>query len=794
MSVVIRLIVVLVLLYSPLLLAFDAFTVKQIRIEGAERISEDTVLNYLPVKEGDKFDQIRVEQAISALFGTGFFNDVQVLRDGDTLVVRLVERPSIAKITIKGNEEISTEDLTTELKKIGLADGRVFNRSLLERVELELQRQYFSLGRYGVSISSRILEQERNRVAIDLTIDEGEVARIRQINLIGNESFSDELLLSKLNSGEHSFLALLSSSSKYSREKLQADLEIIRSYYMDRGYVNFNIESTQVSISPDKKDVFVTVNVDEGEKFFVKEVSLRGDIIIPEVEMRKVMTVSGGQVFSRKEITETSTRISERLSEEGYAFANVNPAPEFHKDEKNQVSLVFFVDPGKRVYVRRVNFTGNIKTQDEVMRREMRQLEGGWISTSKINRSKVRLQRTGFFEDNINIETPPVPGRTDVVDVNFTVVERPSGNIQAAVGYGGDSGFIVSGSVNQTNFLGTGRRVGVEVNNSQISRVFSLSLSDPYYTVDGISRSISLSSRRTNISQFTTTVGAYTADVTGASMSLGIPLSEFRSARAGLNLENTGITIGDETTQSFRDELNGEKKRDYYTLSVSGAWSYDTRNHILFADSGTYITLSADASAPVVTKTNYYKLNYRHQWYIPLFKDITMHLEGNFSYAHGYLGTELPFYENYFAGGGQSVRGFEERSLGPVEQLCNYNPPVTYTGVVPNCEGLGKVRIGGDRRVTGTAELVFPMPFSEDSRSTRFSLFVDGGYLDGPSAPNPTSIDNLWDIAREFRVSYGASFIWITPMGALRFSYALPLRFRADDQLREFQFSIGAPY
>lgn len=759
-----KLLLLVSLMFSSVAWSFDTFTIKEIRVEGLQRIALGTVLNYLPVKEGDKFTDARAAQSIEALFGTGFFNDIKLVRDAQILVVKLEERPSIAKISIEGNEEISSEDLTDSLKKIGLAEGRVFNRSLLERVEQELQRQYFSQGRYGVSIESKILEQERNRVAIDVKIDEGEVARIRKINIIGNDSFSDELLLDKLNSGEHNFMAQISGSSNYSREKLQADLEIIRSYYMDRGYINFNIESTQVSISPDKRDVFVTVNVSEGQKFFVKDISLRGELIVGESELRKVLKLEAGEIFSRKAISESSNAISERLSEEGYAFANVNPSPEFDKKEGDQVSLVFFVDPGKRVFVRRVNFTGNVKTQDIVLRREMRQLEGGWISTSKINRSKVRLQRTGFFQE-INVETPPVPGHTDIVDVNFSVVEQPSGNVQASVGYGGESGFIIAGSINQNNFLGTGRRVGLEVNNSEISRVYSFSVSDPYYTVDGVSRSFSLFSRRTEISNISA-VGAYVSDVAGGSASLGIPLSEYRSARLALSAERTNIHDSASTPTEFLDylDVNG---RLYNTLSVTGTWSYDTRNHILFADSGTYISASAEVSLPF-TDTSLYKLNYRHQWFIPMFIDgWTLRMEGMMSYGDGYNNTKYPFFENYFAGGGQSVRGYAERSLGPKAENTS-------------------ISIGGNRRFTGTSELVFPSPFaSEDSRSTRFSFFVDGGYVYGPD----DELDPL-----QLRVSYGASFIWITPMGALRFSYALPVVERAGDILQRFQFSIGAPY
>ncbi len=760
-----RTVVFLVLLLGLISLqnvsAFEQFIIKEIQLKGLQRISKSTVFNYLPLKVGDVITQEKTSEAIRELFKTGFFDDIKLEQENNTLLLQFLERPSIAKITIEGNDEISTEDLTEALKKVGLSEGRVFNRSLLEKVEQELQRQYFSLGKYGVEINSKLLPQERNRVAIDIDIDEGVVARIRDINIIGNHSYSEELLLNTFNAGAHGPFSGFSGNSKYEKEKLYADIEGLRSFYLDRGYINFNIESTQVTITPDKTDVFVTVNITEGNKFYVDEIKMVGEFIVAQDILRQLIIIQPGEVFSRKSIIDSSNKISERLGVEGYAFANVNANPEID-EETNKVALTFFVDPGKRVYVRRVEFVGNHKTHDEVLRREMRQLEGGWISTTKLNRSKVRLQRTGFFEQ-VNIETPSVPGYPDLVDVIFTVTERSSGNIQASVGFGAQSGIIISGAINQNNFLGTGKRVSLEVNNSQINRIYSFSLSDPYYTLDGISRSINVFLRSTNVSA-RVNIARYSTDVYGVGTTFGFPLSEYRFMRLGLTYENTRIKYGASPPASYLDfASNGETLN---SLTATGSWSYDTRNRALFADKGTNIVLSTDVALPT-GDTTYTKINYKHQLFVGMYKDITLHLKTLLSYGRGYgKNNQLPFYEYFFAGGGQSVRGFQERSLGPKENTELFS-------------------LGGNKRITGTGEFVFPLPFAEESNSTRFSTFIDYGQVYGVNEKfNPY----------EIRATYGVSFIWITPVGALRFSWAWPLITQPEDRTTTFQFSIGTPF
>ncbi len=742
--------------------ALTPFTVENIRLDGLQRISESTVFNYLPIKVGDKMDNERASEAIRALFRTGFFNDIQLELDNQAVVLILEERPSIAKINIAGNEEINTDDLTTALKKIGLAEGRVFNRSLLEKVELELQRQYFALGKYGVEIESKLLPQERNRVAIDVTIKEGDAAQIREINIIGNKAFERELLLDVFKLGAYSYWSLFNGDSKYSKQMLSADLEAMRSYYLDRGYINFTLDSTQVSITPDKRDVYITINISEGGKFKVNSVTLAGDLIVDEAELMKLISVKVNDTFSRKSVTESSSTISERLGIEGYAFANVNAIPEID-NETQSVDLTFFVDPGKRVYVRRVSFSGNSKTHDEVLRREMRQLEGGWISTTKLNRTKVRLQRTGFF-DEVNIETPSVPGQPDMVDVEFTVTERPSGNVTASMGYGQGSGLILAASINQNNFLGTGKRVSAEVNNSQVNTVYSFSFTDPYYTIDGVSRGFRLFSRKTQAGQ-TNRIARYITNKYGVAITYGFPLSEYRTARVGIGFDNTDLRTFDDTPAEYK-AFEQDYGSNYDTFRLTASWSYDTRDRVLFAGSGTHIILSSEVGLPGSDLT-YYKLSYRHQWFIPIVKGWTFHLQGNYAQGDGYgASNQLPFFEHYYAGGGQSVRGFRDNSLGPKD-------------------GLSRNSLGGNRKLTGIGEVIFPLPFSENSRSVRLSAFVDAGNVYGS--------DQSLSL-REVRASYGISFVWITPVGALRFSWAWPLRSEPEDETQRFQFSIGAPF
>ncbi|RKZ37425.1 MAG: outer membrane protein assembly factor BamA, partial [Gammaproteobacteria bacterium] len=619
----------------------DSFVVRDIRLEGLQRIAAGTVFNYLPVAVGDTIDASRSAEAIRTLFKTGFFKDVRLEREGDTLVVFLTERPSVSSIDFSGNKDVETEDLLDSLKDVGFAVGRVFNRSTFERVEQELRNLYFSQGKYGVKIESTITPLERNRVGVNFDISEGQVAKIKQINIVGNQVFEEDDLLDEFKLSTTRFLSFFTKSDQYSKQKLAADLESLRSYYLDRGYINFNVESTQVSITPDKKDVFVTVNVTEGQQFTINDIKLAGDLLVDEKELFGLVSVRRGEVFSRKQVTETAGQLTERFGSEGYAFANVNAVPDID-EEKQQVALTFFIDPGKRVYVRRVNFQGNTKTRDEVLRREMRQMEGGWISTSAIERSRERLERLGYF-DEINVETPAVPGTADQVDVEFNVVEKPSGNLMAGAGYSQSQGFVFQTSISQDNFLGSGNRVSATFNNSDVNRAFALHYLNPYYTLDGVSRGFDAYYRETDASD--ANVADYSLDEMGLGVKFGIPINEFDTINVGLLGEMT--TFNTSTAPSVEvaafERTNGDT---FGTLVLNGSWARDSRNRRTFPDSGSLTRTSAELAVPGGNLT-YYKLNLLHQQFFSVWRGLTLRLEGDLGVGGGYGDTEdLPLVDN----------------------------------------------------------------------------------------------------------------------------------------------------
>ena len=742
-------------------LAIEPFVIQDIRVEALQRISAGTVFTYLPVKVGDNFDDARSAEAIRALFKTGFFKDVRLERDGDVLVVSVVERPAIGNIKISGNKDIETDTLTAALKQQGLAEGLVFDRSLLDKVEQELNRQYFSRGKYAVKIKTTVTPLERNRVGISIDISEGRAARIREINMVGNKAFSDKELLKTFQLGTPTLLSFYTGSDQYSKQKLTADLETLRSYYLDRGYINFNINSTQVSITPDKKDIYITVNVDEGEIFTVKDVKLAGELVVPEQELSPLVTVQSGATFSRKDATETTSKIADRLGQDGYAFANINTIPEIDQENK-QVSLTFFIDPGKRVYVRRINMAGNTKTRDEVLRRELRQLEGAWIDTEKIKRSRTRLEKLGYFEE-VNVETPAVPGTTDQVDANFTVVEKPSGNLLAGLGFSQSQGIIFNTSINQENFLGSGKRVNAAFNNSSVNTIYSFAYTNPYYTVDGVSRGFSLFSRSTDAGN--ANVANYTTDVAGGYVNYGIPINEFDTVRIGIGYEHTKIESSDNTPVEYSNFLaaNGD---NFDTIKLTSGWSHDTRNRAIFPDEGRFQSATAEAGLPGGS-SEYYKLSYRHLLLYPVAKNWTLSLNGELGYGDSYGDTtELPFYENFLAGGVRSVRGFKDNTLGPRS---------TSTGRP----------LGGNRRIIGNVDLFFPVPFVKESKTVRLGTFFDVGNVYGTN----DTID-----AGTLRYSAGVSATWLSPLGALSVSLAQPLNEKTDDNIQVFQFTLGTTF
>lgn len=737
--------------------AFEPFVIKDIRVDGLQRIAAGTVFTYLPAKVGDKIDSAAAADAIRALFKTGFFKDVRLERQGDVLVVSVVERPAIAEIKFTGNKDIETKNLKKSLKDVGFSEGQAFDRSLLDKVEQELQRQYFSQGKYGVKIKTTVTPLERNRVSIAIDVSEGKVARIKRINIVGNHAFKDEELLDTFQLTGPRLFSFFSSSDQYSKQKLAADLETLRSYYQDRGYINFNIDSTQVAITPDKKDIYITINITEGQPYTVKEVKLAGDLVVKADELAKFITVQPGAIFSRKQATETSTKLSERLGNDGYAFANVNTIPDIDKAGK-QVTLTFFIDPGKRVYVRRINTIGNIKTRDEVLRREMRQMEGAWFSTEKVNRSRTRLQRLGYF-DEVNVETPAVPGTTDQVDVNYSVTERSSGTLSLGVGYSQGQGFLFNTSVTQDNFLGTGNRVSAAFNNSRVNTIYSVGYTNPYYTLDGVSRGFSGYYRKTDASR--ANIASYTTDAFGGDVNFGIPVSENDTVNASLGYDNTKLNITSATPVEITSYVS-KNGSQFNNVSLRTSWAHDTRNRFVLPDRGDLTSLSAETSVPGFS-LEYYKLGVRHQHYFPLTDRLTLALNGELGYGAGFgKNTELPPFQKYYAGGANSVRGYQDNTLGPISAVSG-EP------------------LGGQLRVVGNMELYLPVPFMKDVKSFRISAFVDAG--------------NVFDKgnfkAGDLRMSTGMSAIWISPIGPLSFSLAKPFRNQPGDRTQIFQFSIG---
>ena len=740
--------------------AADNFVVSDIRVEGLQRISAGTVFNYLPIKTGDTIDETATAEAIRSLFKTGFFKDIRIEREGDTVVVFVTERPAIANIDFAGNEDVDTEDLIEQLKEVNFAEGRVFNQADFDRVKQELQLLYFGLGKYGVEIDTTVTPLDRNRVAILFDISEGRVARIKDINIVGNNLYDDDELLELFTLSTGGWLTWLSKRDQYSRQKLAADLETVRSFYLDRGYINFSIDSTQVSLTPDKADVYVTVNVTEGDQYTISDIRLTGDLIVAEDELFERITVSRGEVFSRKFITQSSAELASRLGDEGYAFSNVNAIPEVDEDNK-QVVVTFFLDPGKRVYVRRINFSGNTKTRDVVLRREMRQFESSWISTSAVERSRVRLQRLGYFEE-VSVETPAVSDSTDQVDVEFSVVERPSGNLSAGVGFSQSQGIVINSSITQDNFLGTGHRVSANFSNSAANRSYGLSWTNPYFTQDGVSLTFSSYFRTTDAQE--SNVSDYALDELAASLEFGIPINEFDDVNIGMTIEQIDFTPGSNASKEVLafQTLEGNQ---FTNLLLTGSFSRDSRNSRLLPSEGSLSSISAEIGVPG-SGLSYYKLRARHQHFFPLAENFTVLLNGVVGYGGGFVDTkELPLIDNFFAGGIRSVRGYETNTLGPRDSK---NEP-----------------LGGDLLLTGNAELILPLPFLEDARQARVTTFFDTGNVFG--------LGDTFDIA-EFRSSVGLSAIWLSPLGALTFSAALPLNDKKGDKTQPLQFTFGTTF
>ncbi|MDD5404516.1 MAG: outer membrane protein assembly factor BamA [Sulfuricella sp.] len=753
-------------LYATSALAFDPFVVKDIRVEGIQRTEAGTVFSYLPVKVGETLNDEKAAAAVKALFATGFFKDVRLETENGVLVVMVQERPAIAQVDITGAKEFTKEQLKDGLKAAGLAESKIFDKALLDRAEQELKRQYFSRGKYAVTIATTVTPLERNRVAINFDISEGEVAKIKQINIVGNKVFPEKDLLSQLVLSTSGWMTWYSKNDQYSKQKLAADLETLRSYYLNNGYLDFNIESTQVSISPDKQGIYITINIHEGKKYTISDVKLAGEMLLPEEELRKMIKVKPGDTFSREKLNESSKAISERLGNDGYAFANVNAVPEIDK-QKDTVAFTFFLDPGRRVYVRRINVAGNTKTRDEVLRREMRQAEGGWYAADKINRSRERLQRLGYFSD-VNVETPAVPGTTDQVDLNYSVTEKPTGSIMAGAGFSSSEGLILSGSISQQNVFGSGNYLAVQVNSGSINKVYSLSFTDPYFTDDGVSRGFDIYKRTVNTTSLNT-ISTYSTSTLGGGVRFGIPLNEKDTVNLGLALEKTNISLTDSASLPLKNYV-AQYGNSASTARVDLGWARDSRDSLTYPTAGGLQRIYGEVGLPGLD-VEYYKLSYQQQYLRTFAKNYTLLLNGEAGIAGGLGGKPLPFFKNFYAGGISSVRGYRTSSLGPRDVDGN--------------------SLGGTKRVVGSAELMFPFPGLTTDKSVRLGVFIDGGSVFGPDDANGLSSTVSFS---DMRFSSGISVSWFSPIGPLKFSLAKPLNKKDGDHTEPFQFQMGTMF
>jgi outer membrane protein insertion porin family len=744
--------------------ALEPFVIKDIRVEGIQRTEAGTVFSYLPVKVGETMDDAMATQAIKSLYNTGFFKDVRIEAENDVLVVSVQERSSIAQIEFSGNKSLPTDKMKEGLKQIGLAEGQIFDKSQLDRAVQEVKRQYLSQGKYGASVKTLVSPLERNRVAVRFDIEEGAVSKIRDINIVGNQSFTVDDLRAQLLLTTPNWMSWWNKDDQYSKQKLNADIETLRSFYMNQGYLEFNIDSTQVSITPDKKDIYITINMTEGEKYTISEVKLAGETLIPEDEIRKLMLVKAGETFSREKITQTSKAISDRLGNDGYAFSNVNAVPEVNK-ELHTASFTFFVDPGKRIYVRRINVVGNARTRDEVIRREVRQLESSWYASNKIDRSKERLVRTQYFSD-VNVETPAVPGTADQVDLNISVVEQSTGSIQFGAGLSSFEGVVFGVTVNQNNFLGTGNRVSAQINTGKINTTYSLSYTDPYFTPDGVSRGFDIYRRDVNTNPLVS-VAAYSSSSYGGGVRFGIPLNERDSFNFGLAADLTEVNLTALSSPQYLKSCNFQFNCTQNSIVTSAGWTHDSRDSIMYTNKGVLQRLSGELSLPVLD-LQYYKIDYKHSWFKEVNDNVTLMLNGEIGYADSYGNKQYPFFKNFFMGGVNSVRGYDNGALGPKENFNGFN-----------------FSIGGTKRLLGNAELFFPVPGLKANKQFRLSAFLDAGNVYGA--------DTNYSLA-DLRYSTGVGVSWYSPFGPLKLVFAKPLNSEVGDRTQVIQFQLGQTF
>ena len=761
------------------------FVIADVRLQGLQRVSAGTVFNLIPVGVGDPIDSLGVRRTLRALFESGYFEDIQLARDGRVLIVTLKERPAIESIELDGNKAIESDALLDGLAEQGLQEGEIFKQVTLERMGLELERQYVAQGRYGAGIETEIEALPRNRVNIKINIEEGESSGIRHINMVGVNDFEQDELLKILELKHPSLLSFYRNDDKYSREKLSGDLETLEAFYKNQGYADFEITSTQVSITPDRQQVYITIGVREGSVYKVNEVNLVGQLgdVKPE-DLERLILVQDGQTFSQARITASEERLTAALGNGGFTFATASGVPKLNED--GTVDIEFFVDAGNRAYVRRINFTGNSVTQDEVMRREARQLEGGWASTSQIDLSKVRLERLGYFK-GVEVETPQVPGSDDQIDVNFSVEEQPSGAISGTLAYSQGYGLILGANYQQTNLRGSGNTLNLGLSVSDYQKSVNFGYFDPYFTLDGISRGFNVFFRRLDYDE--RNIARYSTDSAGAGVNFGFPIGETQRINFGLSVEGTEITSGFAAAQEI-DEFIERNGSDALNFKANLSWLRSTLNRGVFADRGSSQSLSLVASAPG-SDLEFYKFTYKGERYFPVTQTFTLKLRTELGYGGSYGDTvALPFYEHFYAGGFGSIRGFENSTLGPrsTPPLDENGDPIIFA-TRGNSGEFGQP-FGGNLLVEMSAELIFPLPFVEDNRQFRPAFFVDVGNVFNTECPT-VSLNCFGFETENLRYSAGFGLSWLSGFGPLTFSIAKPFNTKIFDETESFQFELG---
>tara|TARA_B110000003_G_scaffold108296_1_gene110778 strand:+ start:9187 stop:11607 length:2421 start_codon:yes stop_codon:yes gene_type:complete len=797
--------VLISLLLSTQLLAFDEFLVSDIRIIGLQRVSTGSIFNVIPISVGDKIDSRKSNDIVKSLFSTEQFDDIQIGKDGNTLIITVTERPSISAIDISGNKALKTEQLMESLDGVGIKEGEVYKRSTLEKVKSELVRSYASNGRYGAGVEIEEVIKPRNRIEINIEVDEGKSATIKKINIIGNEIYTNEELIDGFELSEGSFFSFLANDNQYSREKLKGDIETLESFYRNRGYLKFSIESSQISLSRDKKSIFITFNINEGDKYKINDVDVVGDIPFEEAIYKDIVESLKDTTYSQAQITGIEEYFINILGNRGYAFAEVAGNPEID-EESNEVKLIFSVQPGNRTYTRKILFTGNNITQDQVLRREMRQFEGAWTSDNAIEAGKVRLERLGYFKE-VSVETIPVPGTDDQIDISYSVEEETTGSIGGNIGYS-DFGLMLGFNLQEQNFLGSGNTVGIGINKNIYSEMYNISYMNPYATRDGVSLGYNLYFRETDYGEFN--VANYLTNSNGFGAQFGYPISDITRLGFNITYDKTDIDVGSLPAREIYDFVSAEGNI-FETLSAQLSWQRVTLNRGLFPTDGASTVLSFSSTIPG-SDLSYYRLNVRQRYYQPLTQNLVFGFQGELGYLNAYGDTEeTPFFQNFYAGGPRSLRGFESNTLGPrstdapcyefnyAEGTCPnlldidgdgeldtpyYNPYANQTSRYRDAP------IGGNIKIEGSLQLIFKLPFIEDQRSLRSAFFFDFGNVFSDNCKeyqincSEPSIDDL-------RYSYGVGITWITGFGPMSLAIAKPTNAGPRERTEEFQFTVG---